>query len=115
MSLVIENPLSLQYKKTHPDIETPPVDLWNDLEGVAALVSVLGKVVTVPTSVHHIAGALGKRTEIIVPELKNEEIETGFRWDYPVGKLPWYADATVFADVASWKRSCARCEGVRDE
>jgi hypothetical protein len=114
-SLGYKRPVSLQYKETHPDIETPPIDLWSDIEGVTALCSVLGKVVTVPTTVHHIAGALGKRTEIIVPERKAGEVISHLRWDYPVGRLPWYANAEVFADVASWKRSCARCEAVRDE
>ncbi len=107
MSLGIENPLSLQYQHFHREVEQPEVDLWHDIEGVLALVSVLKRVVTVPQSVHHLAGAVGVRTEIITPETKNPEALNFSPWDYPTyngGKLLWYSNAQVFENVASWKK-----------
>ena len=51
--------ISLQYgDEPHPYIDTG-VDLTNDIEGVLALTSVLEKVVSVPTSIVHFAGAVG--------------------------------------------------------
>lgn len=113
-SLGIENPLSVQYREFHRDIEQAEVDLWSDIEGVVALCSVLERVVTVPQSVHHMAGALGVRTEIIVPEIRNDEALNLSPWDYSTlygGKLPWYANARVYESVAGWKkRSPGRSE-----
>lgn len=94
LSLGIANPLSVQYGEQHPAIETPGIDLKDDLEGVFALVSVLDRVVTVPQTIHHVAGAIGKRVDILLPEVEGE-IRNQIQWDYPLGELPWY-DATVF-------------------
>lgn len=107
MTLGIENPLSLQYKDFHREIEQPAVDLWHDIEGIVALCSVLERAVTVPTSVHHMAGALGKRTEIIVPNIRNDEALNLSPWDYSTfyngGKILWYPDAQVFDTVSAWR------------
>lgn len=107
LKLELENPLSLQYKHLHREIERAEVDLWSDIEGVVALCAVLSKVVTVPQSVHHMAGAIGAKVEIIVPEIPNTVAVNKSPWDYPTaynhGKLPWYPDAQVFRNVAEWK------------
>jgi hypothetical protein len=107
MALGVADPLSVQYKHFHREIEQPQLDLWHDLEGIAALCEVLDRVICVPTSVHHIAGALGKRVEIIVPDVKNKEAENLSPWDYSTlyneGKLLWYANTRVFPDVNAWR------------
>lgn len=107
MVLGIENPLSLQYKQFHREVEQPHIDLWHDIEGIVALCAVLERVVTVPTSVHHFAGALGQRVEIVCPEKRNPEADNLSPWDYSTkyndGKLPWYANTQVFESVGAWK------------
>ncbi len=105
--LGLDNPVSLQYKETHPLVESPEVDLWEDIEGIVALCSVLKKIVTIPTTVHHLAGALGKRVEIIVPEIRNDEALNTSPWDYSTrynhGRLLWYLDAQVFDNIETWR------------
>jgi len=101
LKLELPHPVSLQYKTFHSEIEQPPVDLWADIEGIVALCSVLNRVVTVPTSVHHFAGALGKRVEIICPEVAG--VENQIKWDHPLGMLPWYGNACVYRDITAWK------------
>jgi hypothetical protein len=107
MDLGIDQPLSVQYKHFHREVEQPGIDLWHDIEGIVALCSVLEKIVCVPTSVHHLAGAAGAKVEIIVPEVRNAEAENLSPWDYSTayngGKLLWYPDARVFENVAAWK------------
>jgi hypothetical protein len=106
MELGIEFPLSVQYKHVHRGVEQPELDPFNDLEGLVALCSVLKKVVTVPQSVHHFAGAQGVRTEIIVPNIAGEAKNLS-AWDYSTmhsgGKLPWYANAQVFDSIEEWR------------
>lgn len=103
--LGIENPLSLQYGEGSEGIEHPGIDLRNDIEGVVALCSVLEKVVTVPTSVQHFAGAVGTKVEIVVPN----NVATQIHWDYPASDsgnyLPWYPDARVWSSLKTWKDS----------
>jgi hypothetical protein len=103
LALGIENPLSLQYNETHKDIEAPDIDLKDDIEGVVALCSVLERVVTVPTTVHHLAGAQGAKIEIIIPPEGSGEVINQVRWDTPLGKLPWYPDVQVYSSINEWK------------
>lgn len=105
--LELPHPLSVQYKHFHRAIEQPEIDLFQDIDGIVALCSVLERVVCVPTSVHHVMGALGGRVEIIVPEKKNPDALNLSPWDYSTkyndGKLLWYANAQVYDSVSLWK------------
>ena len=111
LALGIEHPLSVQYKHFHRDIEQPGIDLWHDIEGIVALCSVLSRVVCVPTSVHHLAGAAGTRVEIIQPAERNKEAENLSPWDYSTryngGRLLWYPNAHVYESIAAWRASSA--------
>ena len=102
------NTISVQYGEKNEYLETPDLDLWGDIEGIVALCSVLEKVVTVPQSIHHFAGAVGTKVEIIQPEIRNSEALNLSPWDYSTlyngGKLLWYPDARVFEDIDAWKK-----------
>ena len=108
MALGIENPLSLQYDDDHPEIETPDINLRDDIEGVLALCSVLDKVVSVPTSVWHFAAAVGTKTEVIIAPQSSEAEVDGvvdlLDWHVPVGKSVWYGKSFVYANIDEWKR-----------
>lgn len=103
----VEKPLSLQYNDAKGFIEAPDIDLKDDIEGVVALCSVLERVVTVPTSVQHFAGAVGTKVEIVVPE----NVETQIHWDYPSSEsgnyLPWYPDVRVWSSLKAWRNGRA--------
>jgi len=108
LELGLAHPVSLQWNETHPDIEVPPLDLKDDIDGVVALCSVLERVVCVPSSIHHFAGALGAKTEIIVPPYGSGEMKTQLPFDYSTaygGKLPWYPNAQVYKSLDHWKRA----------
>lgn len=108
--LGIDNPVSLQYKETKDGFELPNLDLWTDFGGMAALCSVLDRVVTAPMSIHHVAGAVGTKVEIITPEIPGEVVNQ-IRWDHSIfisnGRLPWYPDITVFHNVEDWRNNHA--------
>ena len=114
MALGIEKPVSLQYDDfdRSKGIEHPDLDLKNDLEGVLALISVLGKVVTVPTSVMHFAGALGVPTEVIITQKESEIQSDGVYdetdWHVPLGESPFYPNQYIFRDIIEWKHKNSR-------
>lgn len=101
--------VSLQYKDPTGEIEESglPVKHWKratettDYDDTAAMVAELDLVIGVHTSVHHLAGALGKRGIILVPD------ET--LWLY-ANEFPWYASASLFRKKASetWTQTLER-------
>lgn len=111
----IAHPVSLQWNESHECAEQPALDLKDDIEGVVALCALLEKVVAVPSSAHHFAGAAGTKTEIIVAPEGTGEVNQ-LKFDHSVlmdpigdgvGRLPWYPDATVYRDLETWRRHAA--------
>lgn len=93
--------VSLQYKgdETHPKIhEYPYATRTQDYDDTAALVASLDMVVSVPTAVAHLAGALG--TKVIAMHGPNE------CWKYHCG-IPFHP-ATHVAWQGSWKNTISK-------
>jgi len=74
------NCISLQYDQDEEEVEKPHIDLRNDLEGIFALLSVLSKVVSVSTTVAHMAAASGVPIDVVIADK-----HTGIRRNI----LPW--------------------------
>lgn len=95
--------ISLQYNSAYSPFEVPDVDLTNDIDGVFSLVAGLSKVVSVPTSIVHIAGSLGIPTDVILPpqgfkhggfdETVNNSLNWRWRKDFP-----WHPSVTVYSN-----------------
>jgi ADP-heptose:LPS heptosyltransferase len=78
--------------------ESAIVDLTSDLTDfaeTAALVSCLDLVITVDTSVAHLAGALGCPTWILLPWTPD------YRWLLDRDDSPWYPTARLFRQTSS--------------
>jgi hypothetical protein len=87
--------VSLQYKDPREEIEASglPVRHFNlsadDYDDTAALVAELDEIIGIHTTVHHLAGALGKPSTVFVPDQP--------LWMYQQGdRLPWYAEQVFF-------------------
>jgi tetratricopeptide (TPR) repeat protein len=90
--------VSLQYGKCEPEIERLRAgglalahwpEAIDDLEECAALVSELDLVVSVTTTVIHLAGALGKPVWVLVPA------RPGWRYLLEGEAMPWYPSARL--------------------
>ena len=108
--------ISLQ-KEPRPDDKatllerTNIVDLTEDLTDfveTAALVSCLDLVITVDTSVAHLAGALGCPTWILLPYTPD------YRWLLDRDHSPWYPSVRLFRQTAS-RDYASVIERVRNE
>jgi len=84
------------------------LDLFNDIEGLAALCSACDLVITVSNVTAHLAGALGKPVWLLAPSAK------GRIWYWFSGRSdsPWYPSMRVFTQTSpgSWREVLTRVE-----
>ena len=80
------------------------LDLRNDFDGTAALIDALDVIVTVDTSMAHLAGALGKPVLLLLPSAPD------WRWGMVRDSTPWYPTARLFRQrsAGDWAEPVAR-------
>jgi Flp pilus assembly protein TadD len=83
-------------------------DAWVDFADAAALIDCLDLVITVDTSVAHLAGALGKPVFVLLP------FNADWRWLLERDDSPWYPSARLFRQRPgeSWTEVIARVRDV---
>jgi len=64
--------------------ECGEVDNREDLDGLAALIEACDEVVSIGNATAHLAGALGKKTTVLLPEAPS------WRWLAQGTTTPWY-------------------------
>ena len=86
----------MQYGEQNPkDPPWPPElisynEMWTDFADTAAVVDGLDLVITVDTSVAHLAGAMGKPTFVLLP------FNADWRWLLHRDDSPWYPSVRLF-------------------
>jgi tetratricopeptide (TPR) repeat protein len=89
------NVYSLQRGPGHEELSEaippfPAIDLAPDFQNAAAVISGVDLVVTIDTSIAHLAGALGKLTYVMLP------YDACFRWMMDRADTPWYPTMRLF-------------------
>lgn len=82
-------PADLATLKTRPDVQHWPDELQT-FDGTAALIDHMDWVISVDTSIAHLAGALGKPTWILLSHMPD------WRWLLKRQDSPWYPSARLF-------------------
>lgn len=88
--------VALQYKDPRAEIAASglpvrafPATMTDDYDDCAALVAELDDIVGIHTTVHHLAGAMGKKSTVLVPDNP--------MWLYAYGEqMPWYQQNTYW-------------------
>ncbi len=75
--------------KAHPNI-TLLTDALQTMDGTAALIELMEQVISVDTSIAHLAGALGKPTSILLSKMPD------WRWLMGRDDSPWYGAARLY-------------------
>ena len=102
------------YLETPRWMYTPRIDLTNDLTEVIALIAALDKVVCVPTSIFHYAGALGVPCEVILAPRLSGKVNNALNWRFVHGCM-WHNSVTVYKDINEWcNRHNTSRTGTRD-
>jgi len=106
----VDHPLSLQYDQGwDEDIEQPEgLDLRNDIEGLLGLLANLRQVVTVSTSVAHLAAALGVATHVVIAPRNGPNSGMIWPWKWSNASTStggvWYRSATSYPSLAEYGR-----------
>jgi tetratricopeptide (TPR) repeat protein len=94
--------VSLQYGKVSAEIERvekssgvavlqcPSVDVTQDIDRVAALITACDAVVTIGNTTAHLCGALGKKAAVLLP------FAPSWRWMADGRNTPWYSSIELF-------------------
>tara|TARA_B100000073_G_scaffold329914_1_gene317929 strand:- start:44 stop:784 length:741 start_codon:yes stop_codon:yes gene_type:complete len=80
-------------KKKVTIISLRDLDIFNNLTGLANLLSKLDIFITVSNSTAHLAGALGVKTLLIKPD----NHASFHYWNYSNGKTPWYKSIKIIS------------------
>ncbi len=102
--------VSLQYNDPTEELEKTGLPVKHiaravqspDYDDTAAFVAELDNIIGVHTTIHHVAGAMGKKSTILVPSRP--------LWNYAIGdSLPWYKSQVFHRQRKdeSWK-DCIR-------
>jgi len=107
--------ISLQYGDfdTPPGVIVPPLDPISEFADQINLIAALDRVVSLPMTVVHVAGALGVPCDVILlPWLKSFE-DTQDRLDWSFGKVcPWYKSVNIHRSLNGWKTEEARKQNL---
>ena len=99
--------INLQYGEWEvPDyLETPPIDLKEDIEDVFGIVANLDGVVCVPNTLAHIAGVMGVPCEVVMTPGKGQvNNAVNYRWGNPGdSKMRWHPSITIYRNEKQWK------------
>lgn len=82
--------------------EVPKLDLFNDMEGLLALISACDIVVTTSNSIAHFSGAVGKETLLLLPYSAGKF----WYWQDIDGESLWYPSVKIFKqrDQGDWSQ-----------
>lgn len=101
--------VNLQHGPLAPALGLPDLTGWlRDYADTAALIQALDLVITVDTSVAHLAGALGKPVWIMLPHAPD------WRWMLGRRDSPWYRSARLFRQPSpgDWLSVLTRVRGL---
>ena len=102
--------ISLQYGDVEKDIvdlfsdfnikihQVPEINNKNDIDGLASLISACDRIISIDNSTIHLAGALGKKSKLLLP------YACDWRWGRNSNKSYWYNSVELYRqkEIGNW-------------
>lgn len=82
----------------------PDCDLRDGIEDLLGICANLERVVTVPQTIVHIAGAVGCSVDVVMPPVGSSRITNQIPYRY-IDPMPWYPNTRVHDSVSGYRRS----------
>lgn len=104
----VENPVLLQYDLLPFEEEFGAVtdcDLMDDIEDLFGICANLSRVVSVPQTIVHIAGAIGTRVDVVMAPVNSGRVVSQLPYRYTEGKMYWYPNVEVHNSIGLYSRS----------
>lgn len=97
--------VSLQYGEKTPEwLFQPDLDPVADFGDQINLIAALDHIISGPMSVVHAAGALGVKTDVIMPSYGTGKVHNTLHWRY-LTNLPFYNNSTVHLNWYEYKKA----------
>ena len=74
-------------------LEVPDLDIFNDIDGLAATIAACDEVISIQNFNTHLAGSLGTDTRLLLPYAADD------RWGYKKNKSYWYDSVTIYRQI----------------
>lgn len=107
-SLGLNNPVCLQYDAWEVETEgmiVPEIDLHNDIEDLLGICANLGRIVTVPQTIVHLAASQGVPVEVVLPPVFSGRVPDQLNFKYGnTGRMDWYKSVRVFQNLNEWRQ-----------
>lgn len=107
--LGLDNPVCLQYDAWEVETEgmiVPEIDLHNDIEDLLGICANLGRVITVPQTIVHLAASQGVPVEVVVPPVMSGRVPDQLNFRYGSRKqMDWYKSVRVFQNLNEWRQT----------
>ena len=80
-------------------LEVPDIDIFNDIDGLAAIMAACDEVISIQIFNTHLAGSLGTNTRLLLPYAADD------RWGYKTSKSYWYDSVNIYrqTEPGNWK------------
>ena len=81
-------------------LEIPDLDLFNDIDGLAATIAACDYVISIANLNTHLAGSVGTNTKLLLPYAADD------RWGYKTNKSYWYNSINIYrqTEPGNWKQ-----------
>ena len=81
-------------------LEIPDLDLFNDIDGLAATIAACDYVISIANLNTHLAGSVGTNTKLLLPSAADD------RWGYKTNKSYWYNSINIYrqTEPGNWKQ-----------
>ena len=106
----IENPVCLQYDHWPYEVggmEVPDCDLRDGVEDILGICANLERVVSVPQTITHFAGAIGAKVDVVMAPVGSSRVDNQIPYRYG-DPMVWYQNVKVHASLNAYLHSRPR-------